>query len=69
MFSLEIESDVDGRDLLIADLWEQGSCGITEPDGHYLQAFFEDGSDRNALLARYPGAAIRIEEDSALLIG
>jgi ribosomal protein L11 methyltransferase len=63
MFSLEIESDADGRDLLIADLWEQGSCGITEPEGHHLQAFFEDGSDRNALLARYPGAAIRIEED------
>lgn len=63
MFSLEIESDADGRDLLIADLWEQGSCGIAEPDGHYVRAFFEDGSDRNALLARYPGAAIRIEED------
>ena len=33
MFSLEIESDADGRDMLIADLWEQGSCGIAEPDG------------------------------------
>src|SRR5580692_6095646 len=63
MFSLEIESDADGRDLLIADLWEQGSCGIAEPDGHYVRAFFEDGARRDALLARYPGAAIRIEED------
>jgi ribosomal protein L11 methyltransferase len=63
MFSLEIESDADGRDMLIADLWEQGSCGIAEPDGHYVRAFFEDGSGREALLARYPGAAIRIEED------
>jgi ribosomal protein L11 methyltransferase len=63
MFSLEIESDADGRDMLIADLWEQGSCGISEPDGHYLRAFFEDGADRDALRARYPGAAIRIEED------
>ncbi len=63
MFSLEIESDADGRDLLIADLWEQGSCGIAEPDGHCLRAFFEDDADRDALLARYPGASIRIEED------
>jgi ribosomal protein L11 methyltransferase len=63
VFSLEIESDGDGRDILIADLWEQGSCGIAEPDGHYLRAFFEDDADRDALLARYPGAAIRIEED------
>jgi len=63
MFSLEIESDADGRDMLIADLWEQGSCGIAEPDGHCVRAFFEEGSDRDALLARYPGATIRIEED------
>jgi ribosomal protein L11 methyltransferase len=63
VFSLEIESDADGRDMLIADLWEQGSCGIAEPDGHCVRAFFEDGAGRDALLARYPGAAIRIEED------
>src|SRR5580698_6998663 len=63
VFSLEIESDADGRDMLIADLWEQGSCGIAEPDGHCLRAFFEDCADRGALVARYPGAAIRIEED------
>jgi len=62
MFSLEIESEGD-RDLLIADLWEQGSCGIAEPDGHWVRAFFEEGADRDALLARYPGASIRIEED------
>jgi ribosomal protein L11 methyltransferase len=61
MFSLEIETGGD-RDLLIADLWEQGSCGIVEPEGHKLRAFFEDSADRAALLARYPGAAIRIEE-------
>lgn len=63
MFSLEIESDLDGRDMLVANLWEQGSCGIAEPDGFHVRAFFEDGADRAALLARYPGAAIRIEED------
>jgi ribosomal protein L11 methyltransferase len=63
MFSLEIESAGEDRDLLLADLWEQGSCGIAEPDGHYVRAFFEDAADRAELLARYPGAAIRIEED------
>lgn len=63
MFSLEIETGSDNRDLLIADLWEQGSCGIVEPEGQMLRAFFEDSADRAALLARYPGAAIRIEED------
>jgi ribosomal protein L11 methyltransferase len=62
MFSLEIETGEE-RDVLIADLWEQGSCGIVEPAGHKLRAFFEDSADRAALLARYPGAAIRIEED------
>lgn len=62
MFSLEIETGEE-RDLLIADLWEQGSCGIVEPEGHKLRAFFEDSADRAALLARYPGAVIRIEED------
>src|SRR6185312_9391276 len=63
MFSLEIESDADTRDLLIADLWEQGSCGIAEPEGHMVRAFFEDSAERDALIARYPGAAIRIEEE------
>ena len=62
MFSLEIEAGEE-RDVLIADLWEQGSCGIVEPEGHKLRAFFEDSADRAALFARYPGAAIRIEED------
>jgi len=49
--------------MLIANLWEQGCCGIVEPDGHFLRAFFEDGADRDALLARYPGATMRLEED------
>jgi ribosomal protein L11 methyltransferase len=62
VFSLEIEATGD-RDLLIADLWDQGSCGIVEPEGHTLRAFFEDSEDREVLLERYPGARVRIEED------
>ena len=62
MFSLEIETDAD-RDILIAELWDRGSCGIVEPEGHIVRAFFEDAADRAELLARYPGARLRIEEE------
>ncbi|SRR5579883_514898 len=63
MFSLEIERDPAGSDLLIADLWEQGSAGIVELDDRRIRAFFEDTADREALLQRYPGAAVRTEEE------
>lgn len=63
MFSLEIDSDADGRDLLIAELWELGSAGIVELSDTRVRAFFEAGADRTALLARYPGAAVREEEN------
>jgi ribosomal protein L11 methyltransferase len=59
MFSVEIECDPEGRDLLIAELWEQGSAGIVELDERRIRAFFED--DR--LRAIYPNGAWRQEED------
>ena len=62
MFSLEIECAPDERDLLIAELWEQGSAGIAELDQRRVRAFFEDTADRGRLLALYPGAAVRTEE-------
>jgi ribosomal protein L11 methyltransferase len=62
MFSLEIECEPEERDLLIAELWEQGSAGIAELDERHLRAFFEDSADREALLRRYPGAGSRIED-------
>ena len=62
MFSLEIECDPDDRDLLVAELWEQGSAGIVELNAQRLRAFFEDEADRDALLRMYPGAALRLEE-------
>lgn len=62
MFSLEIECPPEERDLLIAELWEQGSAGISELDDRRLRAFFEDSADRAALLRLYPGAAVRTEE-------
>jgi ribosomal protein L11 methyltransferase len=62
MFSLEIECDPEDRDLLIAELWEEGSAGIVELSAYRVRAFFEDAADRSELLRRYPGAGIRQEE-------
>jgi ribosomal protein L11 methyltransferase len=62
MFSLEIECDADDRDLLIAELWEQGSAGIVELDPQRVRAFFEDAAGRDTLLSLYPGARLRQEE-------
>ena len=49
MFSLEIECDLDDRDLLVAELWEQGSAGIVELNTSGVRAFFEDQADRAVL--------------------
>jgi ribosomal protein L11 methyltransferase len=62
MFSLEIDCDPDDRELLIAELWEQGSAGIVELDAWTVRAFFEDGAERGALLEMFPGAREREEE-------
>jgi len=61
MFSLEMECEPERRDLLIAELWEQGSAGVSELDGGRLRAFFEDSADRDLLQARYPDAMWRAE--------
>jgi ribosomal protein L11 methyltransferase len=62
MFSLEIECDAEERDLLIAELWEQGSAGIAELSPRRVRAFFEDGASRERLLEMFPGASVRVEE-------
>jgi ribosomal protein L11 methyltransferase len=62
MFSLEIECDPEDHDVLIAELWEQGSAGIVELDAWRVRAFFEEGCDRESLLRLYPGAGFRVEE-------
>ena len=63
MYSLEIECDPDERDLLIAELWERGSEGIAELSPRRVRAFFADSVKRDALLALYPGARLRNEEE------
>ncbi len=62
MFSLEIDCDPEDRDLLIAELWEQGSAGIVELNPRRVRAFFEDTESHERLLRLYPGAAMRREE-------
>jgi ribosomal protein L11 methyltransferase len=62
MFSLEIDCDIEDRDLLIAELWEQGSAGIVELHPNRVRAFFEDGAERGTLLKMFPGARQREEE-------
>jgi ribosomal protein L11 methyltransferase len=57
MFSLEVEPDGEAKDVLIADLWEQGTTGIVEtdlPGGRcLLRAFFEDEADAEWLQRRF----------------
>lgn len=62
MFSLEIDCDADEHDLLIAELWERGSEGIVELTPRRVRAFFADSAGRETLLALYPGAHVRVEE-------
>ncbi|HWB83162.1 MAG TPA: 50S ribosomal protein L11 methyltransferase [Bryobacteraceae bacterium] len=63
MFSFEIDCDPEQRDLLVADLWEQGSAGIVEIDDRHLRAFFDEFADRAELARRYQGARLREEEE------
>jgi ribosomal protein L11 methyltransferase len=66
MFSLELESDGETKDILIAELWDQGSTGIVEedlPGGRSLvRAFFEDEADAVTLARRF---SARIERHPA----
>ena len=62
MFSIEIECPPEQNDMLIAELWAEGSAGIVELDGGRLRAFFEDGADRVELAGRFHAVSRRREE-------
>jgi len=62
MFSIEIECPSEENDMLVAELWSEGSAGIVELEGGRLRAFFEDEADRGALVGRYHAASWREEE-------
>lgn len=53
MFSIDIECPPERNDMLIAELWAEGSAGIVELEGGGLRAFFEDDADRVALAGRF----------------
>ncbi|HTM49901.1 MAG TPA: 50S ribosomal protein L11 methyltransferase [Bryobacteraceae bacterium] len=63
MFSLEVETDGEARDMLICDLWQEGSTGVVEtdlPDGRCrLRAFFDDDADAAALASRFQASVER----------
>jgi|SRR6185437_6108569 ribosomal protein L11 methyltransferase len=63
MYSLEIDCTAEERDVLIAELWEQGSAGIAELSETRVRAFFDDPARRHALQGMYPGSRMREEED------
>ena len=60
-YSIEIAHHPDQRDLIIADLWDQGCTGIVEIDETRLRAFFEGSEQRDSLLSLYPAAIYRDE--------
>jgi ribosomal protein L11 methyltransferase len=54
MFSVELRCPAEEKDLLIAELWELGTAGITELSDTQLQAFFHHAPrSLHAALARY----------------
>ncbi|MGO4883972.1 MAG: 50S ribosomal protein L11 methyltransferase [Bryobacteraceae bacterium] len=62
MFSIEIDGTPEGNDVLVAELWADGSVGIVELEGGRLRAFFEDSASRDALMERFRGVSWRTEE-------
>jgi ribosomal protein L11 methyltransferase len=64
MFSLELESDDAAKDILIADLWQQGTAGIVEtelPGGRWLlRAFFDSEADADSLLRLFAAQGPRL---------
>lgn len=62
MFSLEIRAPQERYDMLIAELWELGSCGITETSAG-LQAFFEDDARKPELMRRFADLGPKAHEE------
>src|SRR6266540_3066045 len=52
MLTLELKCTPEDRDLVIAELWEAGTAGVTET-AEGITAFFEDDCGRAGLLERF----------------
>ncbi|MBV9507637.1 MAG: 50S ribosomal protein L11 methyltransferase [Acidobacteriia bacterium] len=62
MFSFEISTPAEQRDLLSAELWDLGCAGISELDDGRLRVFFEEDAGEEEMRRRYPNAVFRPEE-------
>jgi ribosomal protein L11 methyltransferase len=62
LFSLLLHPSADREDLLIAELQEAGTAGITEEEGG-LRAFFESGQEGWCLLERFAEFAPEFREE------
>ena len=66
MFSLYLECRQEEKDLLIAELWDEGSTGITEVDEQHLRAFFERDADAAGLLQRFAAFGPQWEREEVI---
>lgn len=68
MFSLALVCPQPVKDIVVADLWERGTLGITEkemPGGlAELRAFFEDTADAASMLAEFSPYAPELEPET-----
>src|ERR1700733_1378937 len=55
MFSIDLSCAPEDKDLMIAELWEAGCTGITEPDDGGLRVFFDDDARVAELQSRFGG--------------
>jgi len=62
MFSIEIDCPPEQNDMLVAELWAEGSAGIVELEGGGLRAFFEDDADHGVLVSQFHPVSWRREE-------
>lgn len=58
MFSLDLDCTQADKDMLIAELWEEGSTGIIELDNGQVRAFFDDDAD----VSRFGGVAVAADD-------
>jgi ribosomal protein L11 methyltransferase len=61
-FSITLNTGSADRDRLIAELWAAGTTGIVE-DEDWVRAFFDEGSDRRALVKQFVAFEPRVEDD------
>ncbi|MGB6947560.1 MAG: 50S ribosomal protein L11 methyltransferase [Bryobacteraceae bacterium] len=62
MFSLLLHPTIDREDILIAELQERGTAGVTEEDGG-LRAFFAGDQDAGPLLERFAEFSPELREE------